>query len=121
MNLVTTLSKVRATELSPQAILLLSIVNDYTTNEYPRLFIGEVEAVYRSTVTKGKDLYPEEVRAWSYNGVGSLLRKLSTKGYLNRIRIGRYVEYGMTTKGINILNRVTETPNTQNVNLKVVG
>lgn len=120
MDLVNVLSKVRATELSPQAVLVLSIVNDNSSARYPMLFIGEVEGVYRSVVAKGKDTYPEEVRSWSYNGIASMLRKLAKQGYLTREVDGRYVVYGISDKGVKLLGKVVGANVDKRRRLKVV-
>tara|TARA_B100001057_G_scaffold463613_1_gene517803 strand:+ start:43165 stop:43587 length:423 start_codon:yes stop_codon:yes gene_type:complete len=95
------LAQLRGASLSLPALVCLGIVNDNYSARYPTIYPGEVEGMYIS-FTSGQD----DVKSWSYSAICRLLRNLAKQGYLNRHRDGRYVAYGITDRGVELLTAV---------------
>lgn len=111
-DVVQLLGLIRGSELTLPAVLCLSIVNENFSAKYPMVYPGEVECVYRSIIARPErnELFStllendvDQAEPWSYSAICRMLRELTKKGFLNRQRDGRYVAYGMTEEGIQLL------------------
>lgn len=109
-DMVRIMTVLQSSELTLSAMLTMVIVNENASARFPMVYAGEVECVYRSIVANKDHVLntvvaalPEGVNGWSYSAISRHLRILAKKGFLNRQRDGRYVGYGMSDKGVELL------------------
>tara|TARA_A200000113_G_C8649373_1_gene285293 strand:- start:11 stop:424 length:414 start_codon:yes stop_codon:yes gene_type:complete len=91
--------KLRLSNLSLPAMLALSIVNSNHSGKYPLVYVGEVEGFFMSYYKRGGN-------RWSYSAIARMLNKLVNLGYLDKERHGRFMAYGMTSKGIRLVRNL---------------
>ncbi|AQT27948.1 transcriptional regulator [Vibrio phage pVa-21] len=109
-DMVRIMATLRSSELTLPAMLTMTIVNENASARFPMVYAGEIECVYRSIIANKEHILntviaalPEDTNDWSYSAISRHLRVLAKKGFLNRQRDGRYVGYGMTDQGVELL------------------
>lgn len=96
---VEVLIKLRLSNLSLPAMVALAIVDSNHHGKYPMVYVGEVEGFFMSYFRSGN-------KRWGYSAIAQMLNKLTKQGYLNKERHGRHMAYGMTRKGIAMVQKI---------------